>query len=236
MSDLALLSETTFDFPPVSHAMQEPNGLLAVGGDLQPQRLLNAYAAGIFPWYEEDQPILWWSPDPRMCLTPDAVIVSRSLRKTIRKQEFSVTMDSAFERVISLCGQTRAVFPGTWINPAMQNAYCEMHRLGHAHSVEVWQDHELAGGLYGIAMGRMFFGESMFSLSSNASKVAFVYLCRQLQAWDFRVIDCQMPTDHLFSLGATEMSRDEFQKLLHRNRREKLTPGRWTMALSADEI
>ncbi len=236
MSDLALLSKTSFEFPPVSQALQEPNGLLAVGGDLHPQRLLNAYAAGIFPWYEEDQPILWWSPDPRMCLQPDAVVISRSLRKVIRKQEFSVTMDTAFALVIGLCGQTRAVFPGTWISPAMQKAYCELHRLGHAHSVEVWQEDQLVGGLYGIAMGKMFFGESMFSLSSNASKVAFVYLCRQLQARDFRIIDCQMPTDHLFSLGAREMSRNDFQDVLFRYSNEVLTPGHWTLTVNADQI
>jgi leucyl/phenylalanyl-tRNA---protein transferase len=213
----------------VSDALVEPNGLLAVGGDLRPARLLEAYSCGIFPWYEEGQPILWWSPDPRMCLRPEQVIISGSMHKLIRKQQFQVTMDRAFPDVIRLCGQLRAIEPGTWISPAMQSAYCELHRLGYAHSVEVWRDDKLVGGLYGLALGQMFFGESMFSLESNASKMAFIYLCRQLQNWNFQLIDCQLPTAHLSSLGAEAMSRAEFQRHLqtYQDKGEKL--GLWSM-------
>lgn len=210
-------------------ALTEPNGLLAVGGDLRPERLLKAYSCGIFPWYEEGQPILWWSPDPRMCLRPEQVIISRSLRKLIRKQHFQITMDCAFSAVIHLCAQTRAIDPGTWISPEMQAAYCELHRLGFAHSVEVWENDKLVGGLYGVALGQLFFGESMFSLQSNTSKIAFVFLCRQLQNWNFQLIDCQMPTEHLFSLGAAEMSRAQFRMRLLNYHDKEARIGAWSL-------
>lgn len=213
----------------MSDALVEPNGLLAVGGDLRPERLLTAYANGIFPWYEEGQPILWWSPDPRMCLRPEQVIIARSLRKLIRKQQFQVTMDRAFMDVIRLCAQTRAIDPGTWISPDMQAAYCELHRLGYAHSIEVWHEDILVGGLYGVALGRLFFGESMFSLQSNTSKIAFVFLCRQLQQWNFRLIDCQMPTEHLSTLGAAEMPRAQFLTLLHSYYDKEARVGEWSL-------
>jgi len=213
----------------VNDALLEPNGLLAVGGDLRPERLLKAYANGIFPWYEEGQPILWWSPDPRMCLRPEQVVISRSLRKLIRKQQFQITMDRAFSDVIRLCAQTRAIDPGTWISPEMQVAYCELHRLGFAHSVEVWHEHKLVGGLYGVALGQLFFGESMFSLQSNTSKIAFVFLCLQLQKWNFQLIDCQMPTEHLSSLGAAEMPRAQFQTLLRSYHDKEPRLGQWSV-------
>ena len=203
-------------FPDVEHALQEPDGLLAVGGDLQPERLLYAYRNGIFPWYGPDQPILWWSPDPRLVLYPEQLHVSRSLAKTLRQQRFSVTFDQAFEQVIQACAAPRPGQAGTWITPEMQAAYVDMHRLGHAHSVECWQQDRLVGGLYGLAMGRVFFGESMFSHMTDASKVGFVTLVRQLESWDYRLIDCQVYTGHLERLGARMIPRREFTRLLEK--------------------
>lgn len=214
MKPIAWLSQDNLDFPSVDQAFADPPGLLAAGGDLRPERLLAAYSRGIFPWYDDDSPILWWSPDPRMVLTPSEVHVSRSLAKLIRQAHYQVTMDTAFTKVISQCAGLRAGREGTWITDEMQAAYTQLHRLGHAHSVEVWQDGQLLGGLYGIAMGKLFFGESMFSLAANTSKLAFVALARQLQSWDFAMIDCQMPTEHLRSLGARAMSRADFQAIL----------------------
>ncbi len=203
-------------FPDVELALQEPDGLLAVGGDLQPERLLYAYRNGIFPWYGPDQPILWWSPDPRLVLYPEQLHVSRSLAKTLRQQRFSVTFDQAFEQVIQACAAPRPGQAGTWITPEMQMAYVEMHRLGHAHSVECWQQGRLVGGLYGLAMGRVFFGESMFAHMTDASKVGFVTLVRQLERWDYRLIDCQVYTGHLERLGARMIPRREFTRLLEK--------------------
>ena len=203
-------------FPDVEHALQEPDGLLAVGGDLQPERLLYAYRNGIFPWYGPDQPILWWSPDPRLVLYPGQLHVSHSLAKTLRQQRFSVTFDQAFDQVIQACAAPRPGQAGTWITPEMQAAYIEMHRLGHAHSVECWQQDRLVGGLYGLAMGRVFFGESMFSHKTDASKVGFVTLVRQLERWDYRLIDCQVHTGHLERLGAGMIPRREFTRLLEK--------------------
>ena len=203
-------------FPDVEHALQEPDGLLAVGGDLQPERLLYAYRNGIFPWYGPDQPILWWSPDPRLVLYPGQLHVSHSLAKTLRQQRFSVTFDQAFDQVIQACAAPRPGQAGTWITPEMQAAYIEMHRLGHAHSVECWQQGRLVGGLYGLAMGRVFFGESMFSHMTDASKVGFVTLVRQLERWDYRLIDCQVYTGHLERLGARMIARREFTRLLEK--------------------
>ena len=199
-------------FPPVDRALREPNGLLAAGGDLSPARLLNAYRAGIFPWYSEGQPILWWSPDPRAVLFPNDLKISRSLRKTIRRREFHVTTDTVFRRVVAGCAAPRGDDSGTWITEAMSEAYCRLHSLGYAHSVECWQGSELVGGLYGVALGRVFFGESMFSRVSDASKVALVYL-RDLH---FELIDCQIPNDHLSRLGARGLGRRDFVALLER--------------------
>jgi leucyl/phenylalanyl-tRNA--protein transferase len=201
-------------FPDVGLALTEPDGLLAIGGDLSMARLLEAYRQGIFPWYGQGQPILWWSPDPRLVLFPDALRVSRSLRKTLRKRHFEVTLDADFPSVISACAGPRAGGDGTWITRAMQTAYIRLHESGHAHSVECRLDGELVGGLYGVAIGRVFYGESMFARTSNASKVAFVWLVRQLQRWDFRLVDCQVHTRHLASLGARDIPRKEFCRIL----------------------
>ncbi len=211
-------------FPPVARALKEPNGLLAMGGDLTPARLLDAYRHGIFPWFNEDDPILWWSPDPRMVLFPQEFKVSRSLRKTLRAGKYEVRTDTAFERVMQACAAPRQGQHGTWIHPEMIAAYTELHKMGYAHSVEVWIGGELAGGLYGLAIGRMFFGESMFSRRSDASKIALAHLCTQLARWNFGMIDCQMNTRHLASLGAREIPRKEFvarlQELVHYANRE----------------
>lgn len=200
-------------FPDVSLALAEPNGLLAIGGNLAPACLLNAYRHGIFPWYEEGQPILWWSPDPRLVLFPSALKVSRSLRRTLRRGEYAVTFDEAFEEVIRACGSLRER-TGTWITEEMIDAYVALHAMGYAHSAEAWHEGELVGGLYGVAVGRVFFGESMFHRRTDASKAAFAVLVRHLEAWGFRVIDCQMRTAHLLSLGAVEIARERFIQLL----------------------
>ncbi|AEV27308.1 leucyl/phenylalanyl-tRNA--protein transferase [Azospira oryzae PS] len=199
------------EFPPLATALSEPNGLLAVGGDLAPERLLAAYRRGIFPWYSPGEPILWWSPDPRMVLFPAEFKVSRSLGRTLRRGGYEVRLDTAFARVIAACAQTpRRGQHGTWIVPEMQAAYRRLHELGLAHSVETWVDGELVGGLYGIALGRMFYGESMFSWRSDASKIAVAHLARYLERLGFGMVDCQMHTAHLASLGAREIPRDDF--------------------------
>jgi len=203
-------------FPPVEMAETEPDGLLAVGGDLSPRRLLQAYRQGIFPWYSEGQPILWWSPDPRTVLFPERLKISRSLAKTLRNKPFRVTFDRAFEAVIDACAEPRDKASGTWITTEMKAAYIRLHQLGHAHSAEVWSQGRLVGGLYGIAIGRVFFGESMFTRIRDASKVAFVRLTRQLQAAGFTLIDCQVYSAHLLSLGAEEIDRHSFCQLLAR--------------------
>ncbi len=200
-------------FPPISSALREPDGLLAAGGDLSPQRLIEAYTHGIFPWFNPGEPILWWSPDPRMVLFPAELKVARSLRKTLKKHDFELRVDTAFREVMAACAEPRDG-QGTWITPEMIDAYCELHRLGLAHSVETWVEGRLAGGLYGIGIGRMFFGESMFSRQTDASKIAFVHLVRQLERWNFGMIDCQMKTAHLASLGAREIPRAEFSQRL----------------------
>lgn len=201
-------------FPPLYQALSNPDGLLAVGGCLSIERLLNAYKHGIFPWYNADEPILWWSPDPRLVLFPDQLIVSRSLRKTLRKGLFSVTFDQAFAEVMTACAAPRKDTDNTWINPDMYRAYVELHQQGYAHSVEVWCNGELVGGLYGVALGEIFFGESMFHTQTDASKVAFVNLVEQLKIWGYQVIDCQVHTEHLQSLGAEEIDRRSFAQLL----------------------
>lgn len=201
-------------FPHPNRALIEPDGLLAVGGNLHPRRLLRAYRLGIFPWYSPGQPILWWSPDPRLILFPERVKVSRSLRKTLRKGQFSITLDTDFPAVIAACAAPRTPGTGTWITADMDRAYCRLHRLNHAHSVEVRHEGHLVGGLYGVAIGRIFYGESMFSLMSDASKVALVFLAAQLKRWEFAAIDCQMRTDHLLRMGGVEIPRALFLKLL----------------------
>ena len=203
-------------FPPVEQALVEPNGLLAAGGDLSPARLLDAYARGIFPWFNDEDPVLWWSPDPRMVLLPGELHLSRSLRRAIRSQEFTVTFDRAFQGVMEGCAGPRDKQDGTWITADMMRAYTRMAGLGHAHSVEAWAEGELAGGLYGVAVGRIFYGESMFTRRSNASKVAVSWLARQLDRWQFELIDCQMATVHLASLGAREVPRTDFLRRLER--------------------
>ena len=216
-------------FPPVERALRDPDGLLAIGGDLSPGRLLRAYRQGIFPWYGPGQPILWWSPDPRMVLEPTALKLSRSLRKSLRKGLFTVTLDEAFAAVMRGCAEPRADAQGTWITSDMERAYLRLHELGHAHSVEAWQDGELVGGLYGVALGRVFFGESMFTRRTDASKVAFVHLVRQLQAWGFVLIDCQVYTGHLASLGAVPIPRTRFSALLEEHACAPDRAGPWRM-------
>ena len=203
-------------FPPLEQALTEPEGLLAAGGDLSTKRLINAYQHGIFPWFSEGDPILWWSPNPRFVIYPERLKVSRSLRKTIRKELFDVRMDTAFADVLKACAAPRAQQAGTWITDDMFNAYLSMHKLGFAHSVECWQDNELVGGLYGIAMGKIFFGESMFSKKSDASKVALVHLCDHLKKKGFKLIDSQVHTPHMESMGAEMIDRVYFEKMVRK--------------------
>ncbi len=204
-------------FPPVEHALREPNGLLAAGGGLSPEWLLAAYRKGIFPWFNPGEPILWWSPDPRLVLAPEQIRISRSLRKLLRRRHFEVRFDTRFSAVIDACAAPRTPGPGTWITPEIRAAYRAMHELGHAHSVETWRDGRLVGGLYGMALGRIFFGESMFSIESNASKVALAHLARFLHMRGYVMIDCQMTTTHLMSMGACEIPRRQFSGILARH-------------------
>ena len=211
---LTWLSKDSLSFPPLTRALREPDGLLAAGGDLRPERILAAYRHGCYPWYQQGQPILWWSPDPRFVLFPDELHISRSLGKVLRRQTFEVSYDKAFDRVIDACAGPRSYADGTWITDAMRQAYLQLHRLGHAHSVEVWQAGELVGGLYGLCIGQVFFGESMFSHVDNASKTAFAHLVPDLKRWGIRLIDCQMQTRHLASFGARAIDRQAFAELL----------------------
>ncbi len=213
-------------FPPPSEA--EPSGLLAVGGDLSSPRLLAAYAAGIFPWYEDPQPILWFSPDPRWLLLPGEMHVPRRLARTLRARKFEVTLDSAFARVVHGCAEIdREGMRGTWITPAMQAAYQELFELGFAHSAETWRAGELVGGVYGVSLGGAFFGESMFTLCPDASKVALVTLVRQLSAWGFDFLDCQVHTPHLQRLGARGWPRSAFLRVLEETLHHETRRGRW---------
>ncbi|MGK8472123.1 leucyl/phenylalanyl-tRNA--protein transferase [Stutzerimonas stutzeri] len=211
---LTWLKRDDLSFPPLETALREPNGLLAAGGDLRPERLLAAYRHGCFPWYQEGQPLLWWSPDPRTVLFPDELHVSRSLRKRMRHGDYRVTFDKAFAEVIQGCAGPRSYADGTWITTPMQDAYVRLHEMGVAHSVEVWQQGQLVGGLYGLAMGELFFGESMFSRATDASKVGFVTLVERLREGGFALIDCQMPTRHLESFGARSIPRAAFAEAL----------------------
>ena len=199
------------DFPLLNQALSEPNGLIAIGGDLSLPRLLNAYQHGIFPWFSEGEPILWWSPNPRMALFPDALKISNSLKKTLKNKPFDVRFNTAFRQVISACSHTpRAGQPGTWITQDIIEAYCTLHNAGYAISAECWQDNTLVGGCYGVKIGKMFYGESMFHLVTDASKVAFVHLVQKLKSEGVGLIDCQMKTAHLARFGAKEISRDDF--------------------------
>ncbi|MEO1259178.1 MAG: leucyl/phenylalanyl-tRNA--protein transferase [Bacteroidota bacterium] len=222
-----LLSKESIVFPSPELASDE--GVLAVGGDLSPERLLLAYQHGIFPWFTEKEPILWWSPDPRFVLFPEDLKVSKSMRPYFNQQKFQITYDQAFEQVMRCCQKPR---PGqwggdTWITEDMVVAYVRLHQLGYAHSVEVWEDDDLMGGLYGVSLGKCFFGESMFTKSSNASKFGFITLVKRLEAEGFNVIDCQQQTRHLASLGAKAISRHEFTQLLELNQQEESLVGNW---------
>lgn len=226
MSQILWLNDS-LDFPDLSMALAEPDGLLAAGGDLSPERIVAAYRRGIFPWFSDDQPILWWSPDPRCVIFPDHLHISKSLRKKLNKQPFSVTFDKDFQAVIERCADIRRDDAGTWITEEMIDAYTELHHQGIAHSVEVWQGDQLVGGLYGLAIGRCFFGESMFSAATDASKVAFVYLCNQLKRWGYEIIDCQVENPHLLTLGAETIPRSDFQTILNDNVDMKPQPHLW---------
>ena len=202
-------------FPDVEQAMIDPEGLLAVGGDLSPERLIHAYQQGIFPWFSDDQPILWWSPNPRLVLFPEHLHVSRTMQKAMRNSTLEIRVDTAFLRVMHACSEPRPNQPGTWITDDMIDAYCQLHQQGIAHSIEAWDGPNLVGGLYGVAIGKVFFGESMFSRQDNASKIAFITFVQHFQRWGGKLIDCQVTTQHLSSLGAEEISRTEFSTLLH---------------------
>lgn len=202
------------NFPAISDALTDPDGLLAAGGDLSVSRLLIAYRNGIFPWYSQDQPFLWWSPDPRTVFYPDQIHISRSLKKTINKNLFTMTFDTAFEDVIFKCSEPRYDDKGTWLSSEMIEAYTSLHKNGHAHSIECWQDNKLVGGLYGVAVGRVFFGESMFSRVTDASKICLAELSEYLQKWNYALMDCQVDSDHLRRMGACQISRDKFKLLL----------------------
>lgn len=207
---IAQLDPTTINFPPTVAALHEPNGLLAVGGDLSPGRLIHAYQRGIFPWYSENDPILWWSPDPRAVFFPEKLHISRSLAKVNRKQAWRVTINRCFVEVIRACADQRSDNEGTWITEDMIEAYCKLHQLGHAHSVEVWFNNVLVGGLYGVSVGRAFCGESMFHCKTDASKIALLRFSRHFKAHGGHLIDCQVGNSHLFSLGAVNLDRDRF--------------------------
>ncbi len=224
---LFLLTEEPL-FPPPEFA--EEDGLLAIGGDLSLERLLKAYEMGIFPWYSEGSPILWWSPDPRPVLLPHELKLSRSLRQVIKKGIFRLTMDSSFEEVITSCRQVHTEKSGgTWLTDEMVEAYINLHHEGYAHSVETWVEDRLVGGLYGVSLGAAFFGESMFTRVSNASKVAFVGLVFQLKRWNFHFIDCQVKTEHMLRFGAKEVKRAQFLRMLRKALRAPTRRGRWSL-------
>jgi leucyl/phenylalanyl-tRNA--protein transferase len=228
--------ENADSFPPLEHALREPNGLLCAGGDLSPQRILQAYRHGIFPWFSAGEPILWWSPDPRMVLLPGEFKISRSLRKTLRRGNYQIRLDNNFDAVIQACARTpRHGQNGTWISREMRQAYATLFELGYAHTVETWIDGQLAGGLYGLAIGQMFYGESMFSLQTDASKIALAHLTRFLGQHHFGLIDCQMNTPHLASLGAREIPRDAFIAGLQELTAGAPLNGRWPVAAAGQE-
>ncbi|HJW80703.1 MAG TPA: leucyl/phenylalanyl-tRNA--protein transferase [Acidiferrobacterales bacterium] len=223
-------------FPPVESAT--PEGLLAVGGDLSSERLLAAYRHGIFPWYNPGQPILWWSPDPRAVLYPEKLKIARSLRKTLKRGQLRVTFDTSFREVMLACAAPREQHPGggSWITDDMVEAYAQLHAMGYAHSIETWQENRLVGGLYGVALGGVFFGESMFARAADASKVALVALVSKLRAWGFVLIDCQIPSAHLTSLGAEEIPRSAFLAELGRALKLPGQPGRWQIEIATQDL
>lgn len=228
---LAPDDETT-PLPDPETALADPNGLLAIGGSLSTQRLESAYRAGIFPWFSPGEPILWWSPDPRAIIPIDAMHISRSLHRTLRRNDYAVTLDTAFDAVVEACAAPRPDQPGTWITRDMQAAYSQLHVAGLAHSIEVWRDGQLIGGLYGVSLGAAFFGESMFSRAPNGSKIAMAWLCAQLRAWGFHFLDCQMPTEHLMRLGAREIPRRRFLLALAASQRHPTRFGPWALEVA----
>ncbi len=229
------LEDSESPFPPVSKALKTPNGLLAAGGDLSPERLLTAYKQGIFPWFNPGEPILWWSPNPRCVIHPKELHISRSLRKTLKRTQYRVTFNQAFTDVIKACSAPRADQQGTWISQEMIAAYTLLHQQGIAHSVEVWREDQLVGGLYGLALGSLFFGESMFSRTTDASKIAFSFLCVQLNEWEFKLIDCQVHNPHLESLGATLISREDFCAMLSQYGEAPNTLN-WEFSINKDSV
>ncbi|GAA0685574.1 leucyl/phenylalanyl-tRNA--protein transferase [Marinobacterium maritimum] len=229
------LADDSLEFPPLEQALVEPDGLLAAGGDLSEARLLSAYRNGIFPWYNPGEPILWWSPDPRCVLFPQDLYLSRSMRKRLRKTDYAVTFDCAFAKVVAACAAPRRGQEGTWISEDIFKAYLNLHRRGYAHSVEVWIDQKLVGGLYGLGIGKVFFGESMFSSQRDCSKIAFAWLTTQLQYWGYELIDCQVYNDHLASLGATEIPRVIFARELARLR-DLPNEHDWAFSISRDDV
>jgi leucyl/phenylalanyl-tRNA--protein transferase len=216
-------------FPPVDSALTEPNGLLAAGGELGPDRLIDAYRQGIFPWFGDGQPVLWWSPDPRMVLVPAEIRITRSLAKALRNRQYEVRADRAFRAVMLACAAPRDGQDGTWIGDDMLEAYCALHDRGIAHSIETWIDGRLAGGLYGVALGGIFYGESMFTRAPDASKIALVHLARQLRRWDFGLIDCQVHTPHLSRMGGREMPRAAFMRKLRELVNYPRATGAWQL-------
>jgi len=227
-------SPIDYDFPPLDAA--SPEGLLAIGGDLCPDRILSAYRKGIFPWFSGDQPILWWSPNPRAVLLPSKIRISRSLKKNIRNRGFRITTDRAFVDVVKECAKDREQQKGTWITTEMRDAYTALHSRGHAHSVETWQNGKLVGGLYGISIGKAFFGESMFARVTDSSKTALVGLSTLLTNWEYHFIDCQVRSSHLDSLGAKCIPRNQFSKMLERAIRVPVAPHHWTHSKAGSEL
>ena len=224
-----------YPFPSPDDALDSPEGLVAAGGDLNPTRILRAYRQGIFPWYEEGQPILWWSPDPRGILFPAKFNAHKSLLRTIKRQQWKVTYDHAFQRVMVACAEPRSYSKGTWITKDMINAYCHLHQLGHAHSLEIWnQSDKLIGGIYGISMGSVFFGESMFSRVTDASKVALLYLSANLDLWDYHLLDTQLPSSHLEFLCGEPISRQHYLTLLDRFSQQPAKDNAWDVNFSVD--
>lgn len=232
MSSLPWLNDDNFSFPDPSSALKEPNGLLAAGGSLTPQHLLDAYSKGIFPWFEEDQPILWWTPDPRMVLYPAELHISKSLAKAIKQSDLRISSDEAFAQVIRACAGKRPYSEGTWITAEMIDAYCTLHDLGAAHSIEAWNGEELVGGLYGLAIGNVFFGESMFSHQSNASKIAFATAVQQMEKLGYTIIDCQVSNPFLESFGAREIKREDFMKQLPKSEDYGRNKTHWPLQLN----
>ena len=235
MERLQVLGPEPDQFPATEKAFRRPNGLLAIGGDLSVERLVAAYSRGIFPWYTEPQQILWWTPDPRAVIFPDELHLPKSLRKRLRKSPFRISADTAFDAVIQGCAELRPGGNGTWIGAAMRAAYGALHEAGAAHSVEVWSGDDLVGGLYGVAIGRAFFGESMFSRAPDASKIGFAHLAVQLRDWGFGLIDCQQDTEHMRRFGSRCIARAEFQDIVTRNIDLPGVPSPWHLQRSADD-